>query len=108
MHFTLVFTGNESRDLSYGLVFIPCPVWVEGKREVLNLHPDNPHYERGDLRKLLEKASVESNLAEGRKQAVVVVHPSGVGSYRDLAALQEDLREEGFAFHTLSLADDRA
>ena len=40
MHFTVVFDGHEDTDLSYGLVFVPCPVWMEGKRELANLHPE--------------------------------------------------------------------
>lgn len=106
MHFTVVFSGQESRDLSYGLVFVPCPIWIRGEREILNLHPDNPHYQRGDLRRLLDEETVVPNL-EGQRQAVIVVHPSGHGSSADLASLQEDLRAEGFTFHTLSLADNR-
>jgi hypothetical protein len=105
MHFTVVFSGHESCDLSYGLVFIPCPVWIRDEEEILNLHPEDPHYKRGDLRLLLDKEAVASSLHEDQRRAVIIVHPSGHGSLADVALLQEDLRAEGFSFHMLSLAD---
>ena len=43
MKFTVVFASSDSTDLSYGLVFIPCPAWVRGNRVILNLNPENPH-----------------------------------------------------------------
>ena len=42
MHFTVVFNSHESHDLSYGLVFTPCPIWKKGNKELINLHPDEP------------------------------------------------------------------
>lgn len=108
MHFTVVFNSRESYDISYGLLFIPCPVWFRGGQEVLNLHPSKPHYERGDLRRLLEKESVVPNLADGPRQVAVVVHASGHGTAEDLALLQSDLREEGFSVHMLSFGGSRA
>jgi hypothetical protein len=108
MHFTIVFNGQESSDISYGLLFVPCPVWFRGGQEVLNLHPANPQYQRGDLRRLLEKESIVTNLASGPRQAAIVVHSSGHGSAEDLALLQSDLREEGFSVHMLTFSGSRA
>jgi hypothetical protein len=96
MHFTVVFDSHESYDLSYGLLFLPCPVWVRGEQEVINLHYENPRYQRGDLRPLLDKEPILSNLAGSHRQAALVVHSSGDGTPDDLASLQEDLRSEGF------------
>lgn len=101
MHFTLVFSGPEQRDLSYGLVFIPCPVWVTGDREVLNLNPENPHLQSGAVARLVEQESLESLLAKGPRRCAVVIHPEGNGSEADLATLLQDLSAEGF---TVSLA----
>lgn len=108
MHFTIVFSSQESSDISYSLLFIPCPVWFRGGQELLNLHPANPHYQRGDLRRLLEKESIVSNLADGPRQAAIIAHASGHGTAEDLALLQSDLREEGFSVHMLSFSGGRA
>lgn len=97
MHFTLVFSGPEHRDLSYGLVFIPCPVWVAGDREVLNLDPSNPHLQPGAVARLLEKEALGPLLTEGPRRCVVVIHPEGNGSEADLATLLQDLGAERFA-----------
>jgi hypothetical protein len=34
MKFTIVFPSEEHIDRSYGLVFIPSPVWVLGDRKL--------------------------------------------------------------------------
>ena len=107
MHFSIVFSGRESCDLSYGMVFIGCPVWIRGERKVLSPHPNDPSYRRGDLRLSLAKESLAENLDAAQKQAVIIVHPSGHGSEDDLSALQDDMRDEGFAFRTLDFTLDR-
>ena len=101
MRFTVVFAGAEHRDLSYGLVFVPCPVWVAGDRQVLNLHPEDPHLQPGAVARLLKAETLEALRSEGSRHCVVVVHSGGNGSALDLAALLEDLRAAGF---TVSLA----
>lgn len=96
MNFTVVFNGQESFDLSYLLLFIPCPVWQHGKREIVNLHPENPNYRGGDLGVLLKKEEIGKKLAPGVKQAAIVVHGLGNGRQEDLRALEEELWAEGF------------
>ena len=96
MHFTVSFSGPEHRDLSYGLVFVPSPVWVAGDREILNLHLDNPYLQRGAVARLTEREGLKPVLAEGRR-CTVVVHSEGNGSPQDLETLLEDLRAEGFS-----------
>jgi hypothetical protein len=49
MHFTLVFSGAEGHDLSFGLVFVPSPCWVRGDDVVLNVNPLVPHLESGSI-----------------------------------------------------------
>ena len=97
MHFTIVFESHESSDLSYGLVFIPCPVWMKGGQELINLHPQNPNYERGDLTPLLNKERVKSKIAKGIKNAVVIIHNTGHGTEKHLSNICADLKESGFA-----------
>jgi hypothetical protein len=97
VHFTVVFDGPENRDLSYGLVFVPCPVWMAGDREILNLHPDYPSLRLGDVAALLEKEAVRSMIGKAPRRCTVVAHSAGHGSVDDLAMLLRDLTEEGFA-----------
>ena len=101
MHFTLVFSGPEHRDLSYGLVFIPCPVWVAGDREVLNLDSKSPHLQAGAVARLVKKEAIEPLLEKGPRRCAVVIHPEGNGTEADLATLLQDLSAERF---TVSLA----
>jgi hypothetical protein len=98
MKFTVVFSSHESCDLSYGLVFIPCPVWMQGEREILNLNPENPYYQPGSVRRLWEAERVKTKLlADGMHACTVVIHPVGNGSWQDLHALVADLKAEGFS-----------
>ena len=100
MKFTVTFSSsNESEDLSFGLVFIPCPVWVQGENEIINLNPDNPHYQAGSVRKLMEKIPALMRLQN--KHCVVLVHAIGDGSQADLKFLMADLIAEGFAVQVI-------
>lgn len=96
MKFTVVFPSHESHDLSYGLVFIPCPVWVRGTKEILNLHPERPDYQKGGVRRLLKKEKIILCEEDSNKQCLVVIHQIGNAQKNDLDTLCSDLIEEGF------------
>lgn len=97
MKFTVVFTSTESTDLSYGLVFLPAPVWVRGDRKVLSLNPENPHYQLGSIRRLLTEQRITlPRSAERPSPCTVVIHPIGHGDWFDLQALLQDLSVERF------------
>lgn len=102
MHFTVVFNSHESHDLSYGLVFTPCPVWMKGNKELINLHPDNPHYKPGDLQALLDKEDLNRLFAEDSKSAAIIIHSTGHGTRQYLANLRADLEGAGFSVQELS------
>jgi len=103
MHFTVVFNSHESHDLSYGLVFTPCPIWRKGDKELINLHRDNPHYERGDIQPLLNKENLTRLLAEDKpKSAAILIHSTGHGTPQDLANLRADLQAAGFSVQEVS------
>jgi len=97
MHFTVHLRGEKTYqdDFSYGLVFIPCPVWTKGKEEILNLNPERPDYCKGSIDKLIQKENLSKEFG-GKKKAVIVIHNLGHGSMKDLWTLQKDLQEEGF------------
>jgi len=77
------------------LVFIPCPVWVKGKRTVLNLNPERPDFCLGSVGRLISKENLGKTFNE-RKEAIVLVHLIGHGSTADLNTLKDDLLGEGF------------
>jgi hypothetical protein len=95
--FTVVFDTQEAYDLSYGLVFIPCPVWIRGQQEVINLNPEDPAYRPGSVQRLLEQENIESFLLEGRRECLLVVHDTGYGSQQDLETLRTDLEDVGYS-----------
>ena len=96
MKFTVVFSSNEAIDLSYGLVFVPCSVWIKGEKTLINLNPDNPHYHIGSVRRLLDAEPIEENLGDSGRHCTVVVHPDGHGDTADLQKLVTDLEQENF------------
>ena len=97
MHFTVHLRSKQTYqdDFSYGLVFIPCPVWVKGRRQVLNLNPERPDLRPGAIERLIQHECIGDKLV-GEKQAIVLVHPLGHGSMADLVTLQRDLLQQGF------------
>ena len=106
MRFTLTIDSSEDRDLSYGLVFIPSPVWVQGSRQILNLAPDNPHYQRGGVKPLLTAERLQFD-PDRTKRCVVVAHPEGHATADDMVELVSDLKDEGFAVTLLQTANGR-
>ncbi|MEY5024805.1 MAG: hypothetical protein RLZZ244_333 [Verrucomicrobiota bacterium] len=96
MKFTVIFPSHESEDLSFGVVFVPCICWIQGNRILLNPHPDRPHYRKGELPLFLDRTNTRPLLDPDRKNVVVVAHPVGHGTEKDLQLLQEDLWEAGF------------
>ena len=96
MKFTIVFPSHESSDLSIAAVFIPCLVWMEGKFQLLNPHPDNPHYEKGDLQRLFMDTVIKQQIADHTKNVTVVAHSTGHGTQEYLDLLLQDLRDECF------------
>ena len=102
MRFTVTFQAAEDRDYSYGLVFTPCPVWVQGTREILNLNPESPHYNLGGVKRLFAKERMELG-ESNEKRCVVVAHADGYGEEEDLAGLMKDLGSEGFSPNLLRL-----
>lgn len=101
MKFTIVFPSHESADLSIGAVFIPCLVWIEGQNEILNPHRENPHYQKGDVQKLLADTDVKSRITDHTKKVTVVAHSTGHGTQEYLDDLVADLVSEGFEVTTV-------
>ena len=102
MHFTVAFRAHEACDLSYGLVFIPCPAWVRGENVIINLNPQTPKYQPGSVQALLSKESILVELEEGNQECIVIIHPAGHGTASDLEVLEMDLRDSGFSVKQLS------
>lgn len=96
MRFTLIIDSAEDRDLSYGLVFVPSPVWVQGSRQIVNLSPENPHYRRGGVKRLVSAERIQFEAGRG-KRCVVVAHSEGHGRADDMVELVSDLEDEGFS-----------
>ena len=96
MKFTLVFPTHEATDLSLAALFVPCLVWHEGDRAILNPHPENPHYLPGDLQKVLDLAEIKSRISKDSNKVTIVCHPVGNGAEEDLKAIQADVSDIGF------------
>ena len=101
MHFELTIRPEKALDkhFSYGLVFIPCPVWVKGDEQIINLNPSSPEYHKGSIKRLIEKENLQHIINEG-SEAVLVVNDIGHGTEKDLTTLKEDLVDEGFRVKT--------
>ena len=97
MKFTVLFQGDENRDLSFGLCFVPCPVWTRGSQELLNLHPERPDLQPGAVGRLRSLPSLCDEFKSIGTNVTVVAHPLGCGTDADLQVLLADLASEGFS-----------
>ena len=97
MHFTIHFRGENTfnEDYSYGLVFSPNPVWVKGNVKLLDLNTEEPGYQEGSVKRLLEEEGLAGKF-EKPMSATIVVHRVGLGTSKDFTALIYDLENEGF------------
>ncbi len=105
MKFTIVFRSYESYDVSYGLVFIPCPVWIQGKREIINLNPEFPEYKIGSVKRLIKTEKIKEHLTKEIRDCTLIVYPEGNGTKNDLENLEKDLEQEGFVVKKVELCD---
>ena len=96
MKFTIVLPSHESHDLSIGCVFIPCLVWMHGKRQILVPHRDDPHYRTGDFQRMLAETYVGETVSDHSNKATLVVHGVGHGTVEYLELLHQDMTDAGF------------
>ena len=107
MKFTIIFPSHESCDFAYGLVFIPCPMWVQGNRHIINLNRDRPNYELGSVKRLIEHEEILPWNDEDSAKCVIIVHHTGHASEKCLATLKSDLRNEGFDIDVVHLSSKK-
>ena len=104
MQFTVVFQSPEGQDNSFGLVFIPCAVWVRGNDQICIPNRQTPQYELGSVRQLLNSLPKQAAInSRTTPQICVVTHPTGHGTAEDLKCLLTDLADEGFSVTTSDL-----
>jgi hypothetical protein len=98
MQFTITFESARWADLSYGLVFVPCPVWMQGFRVIAAAGQAGERaYRPGGVCRLLRQEDLEPLLAAGSRRCALLVHGQGAGTATDRATLLADLRASGFA-----------
>jgi len=102
MKFTIVFPSSESNDFSIGVVFKPCLVWMQGREDLSNPHPESPAYIQGDLRDFLSMEGMRDSIATHTNVVTVIVLPVGHGTIKCLALLTADLEAEGFLVNVVS------
>jgi hypothetical protein len=107
MRFTLNFADDvmEGQDLSYGLVFVPTPVWVRGADRVAVPDATQPGYQTGHLESLLVADPKIRALGQNRR-ATILVHQVGYGTREDLGLLVQDLEKGGFAVEVVAGAGE--
>ena len=54
---------GQASDATVGITFKSSLVWVEGSRDLLNPHPENPHYLKGDLRRFFEETNFDERFS---------------------------------------------
>jgi len=113
MHFSVVFGGSESSDISFGLVFIPSACWVRGGEMVVNLGQkrEGAYYKAGDLQRLFDVEQdvfEHDEMKQAHRVVAVVVHEGGHGRKEDLELLESDLESAGFAVTQVFLSDGKS
>ena len=95
MKFTLVFSSNESSDISVGGLFIPCFGWQIKGRDYFP-HRDYPHYRTGDFQFLIDLLKKDHAESELPKKIVLIIHRNGHGTAADAESLKAEARSLGY------------
>lgn len=103
MKFTIIFNSHESYDFSYGLVFIPCPVFIQGKKQIINLNSESPEYKIGSIKRLIDLEKINEKLSQKNKKSLIIIHQEGQGTQQDLENLKKDLEQEGFIIKLIEI-----
>lgn len=94
MEFTLVFKrSNANRGGNFNLVFEPSPIWDDNGKWLINLNPENPHYQSGSLKRLIEQEGLQDV-----KNCILVVHDYGYGVEGNLEIIKQELTEHGINY----------
>ncbi len=100
MEFTLVFErSNECDGGSFDLAFEPSPAWT-GKDLYINLNPENPRYQVGSLKRLIDAANLHKS-----KKCLIVVHTSGYGDEKDLDIIKNEMGSLKIKFKSVILGE---
>ena len=101
MRYSLVFENNqEGIGASYDLLFAPCPIWVMGEREIINLNPQSPHLYPDCVSRLLDKEKLQ-----GVKKCVLIVHTIGNGDLSSLEILKSDLTKNEVKYCVIDFSE---
>lgn len=94
MRFSVIFENNqEGIGASYDLLFAPCPIWVAGKKEIINLNPSEPVLNSDCVIKLIECENLHDI-----KKCIIVVHSIGHAGLDSLNILKSALEVEGIKY----------
>ena len=98
MHFEVIFRSDKTfeRHISYGLVWTPGPVWVDKKKEVVNMAQQS-NLATGCVKKLIVQEKLHSILGKDNLKASIIIRNIGHGEMSDFEILVQDLMKEGFS-----------
>ena len=96
MHFELTLRSDKTyeKHYSYGLIFIPGPVWIKENSKLINMS-QNPRLELGSI-KITEHEAI-SNLFQDNLEAIINIRNIEAWTDEDLNTLEQDLNNHGFS-----------
>ncbi len=96
MHFEIILRSDQTyeKHFSYGLVFIPGPVWIKGASHLVNMS-NKPTLQKGCVKKLINSEGLQ-RVFKDNLEAIIIIRNIGHGSNKDLQVLKKDLQDEGF------------
>ena len=107
MYLTLMFVNPEiGTSRTYDLVFHPCPVWMKGDAVIVVPNNENPRYQLGSLKKLIDIEKIEDSKVLS-SNVFVSVNYNGIGHDGDLGNLLLDLEKEGWNPIVLNVEEGR-
>jgi hypothetical protein len=73
-------------------------VWKKEDNEIINLHPENPHFRIGDI-----KALIHLEALEDCKNLCLIIHRVGHASNEDLENILSELDALGISYEIINL-----
>ena len=97
MHFNVRFTSDDTyeKNFSYGLVFVPTPVWIKGSQKLIIINNGGPKYKKGGVIQLIKEEKLDKYLVSKNPRAIISIDKIGHGNTKDLNVLIDDLTDNG-------------
>ncbi|MGF7058637.1 hypothetical protein [Brassicibacter mesophilus] len=96
---TLILKAENGYQVTYQLVYQPCPIWSINDEWIINLNPESPYYKEGNFQKLLDYHNNEvvgRTLDEDKECILILSKETFEHGVEEVRKVKKDIENTGF------------